>query len=100
MSDSQPGMIHGHVQYAKGAAEEVIGNITGSEEWKKSGQQDKEAAINEMHEAKQLADKETDYSDRNKSVLNAEGKAESALGRAVGCEGMVENGEEKKHASE
>ena len=41
-------MLSGHVQYAKGYAEETIGNATGSTEWQESGKKDAQAGIDEM----------------------------------------------------
>jgi len=41
-------MLSGHAQYAKGYAEETIGNVTGSKEWQESGKKDAQAGIEEM----------------------------------------------------
>lgn len=85
-SNSGPSMLGGHVHYVKGVAEEAIGKLTGSEEWKRSGIQDKEAAMAEMRAADHGPDKDS----------MVPGKLESTLGRAVGCDGMIEHGEEKQ----
>ncbi|ELR24013.1 uncharacterized protein ACA1_144040 [Acanthamoeba castellanii str. Neff] len=85
-TSNEPSMLSGHVQYVKGAAEEVIGNMTGSEDWKRSGLADKEAARAEMRAA----------NEGPKDPGLVPGQIESTLGRAVGCEGMIENGEEKQ----
>ncbi len=42
--NNNPSLIGGHVQYAKGAIEETIGNVTGSQTWKDSGVHDKQEA--------------------------------------------------------
>ena len=47
-TSNQPSMIGGHAQYAKGYAEETIGNVTGSKEWQDSGKKDAQAGIDEM----------------------------------------------------
>lgn len=41
-------MVSGHMQYAKGYAEETIGNVTGSQEWQESGKEDSKSGIDEM----------------------------------------------------
>jgi uncharacterized protein YjbJ (UPF0337 family) len=86
-TSNEPSMLAGHVQYVKGAAEEVIGNVTGSEDWKRSGHDDKEAALAEMRAANQGGPKDAGV---------VPGKVESTLGKAIGCDGMVENGEAKQ----
>jgi uncharacterized protein YjbJ (UPF0337 family) len=45
---SNPSMLAGHAQYAKGYVEETIGNVTGSKEWQESGKNDSQAGIDEM----------------------------------------------------
>ena len=47
-NSNDPSMISGHAQYAKGYAEETIGNVTGSKEWQDSGKKDTQAGIDEM----------------------------------------------------
>jgi len=81
-------MLSGHAKYAKGYAEETIGNVTGSKEWQESGKNDAKAGIDEMKAA-------------NKSKLtpaetNLGGKLEAAAGKAVGCEGMEEEGKARQ----
>ena len=46
--DQQASMLAGHAQYAKGYAEETIGNVTGSKEWQESGKKDAQEGIKEM----------------------------------------------------
>ncbi|MCJ1370965.1 hypothetical protein MMC20_002180 [Loxospora ochrophaea] len=79
---SNASMLHGHASYAAGAAKETIGSLSGSEPWTTSGQQDKQAGIDEMRAAK------GGDTDRGPTV----GKVEAMAGKAVGCEGMVEEG--------
>jgi uncharacterized protein YjbJ (UPF0337 family) len=47
-TDKSASMLSGHAQYTKGYVEETVGNVTGSEAWQKSGQQDAKAGIDEM----------------------------------------------------
>jgi uncharacterized protein YjbJ (UPF0337 family) len=79
-------LIGGHAQYVKGAVEETIGNITGSEAWKDSGVQDKQEAVEKMRAANQ--------GPSDSSLIS--GTTEKKIGNMVGCEGMVHNGEEKE----
>jgi len=79
-------LIGGHAQYAKGAIEETIGNITGSQAWKDSGAHDKQEAVDEMRAANQ--------GPSDSSLIS--GNTEKKIGNMVGCEGMVHNGEEKE----
>jgi uncharacterized protein YjbJ (UPF0337 family) len=46
--NSNPSMLSGHAQYAKGYVEETIGNVTGSKEWQEGGKSDTQAGIDEM----------------------------------------------------
>ncbi|KAM4067177.1 hypothetical protein HRG_001168 [Hirsutella rhossiliensis] len=77
----QPGMIASHAQYAKGVAESTIGNVTGSEAWKKSGEQDQAAGVDAMKQAGENRDSTQGY-----------GKVEEMAGKAVGCQGMEKEG--------
>lgn len=106
MADSkseQPSLVQGHVQYVKGIAEvafrshpiaitpflianpictqTTVGNVTGSEPWKASGEQDKAAGLSTMKEAGEKRDAAQGY-----------GKAEELAGKLTGCEGMKEEG--------
>ena len=76
-------MLASHANYVAGAASEAIGNLTGSADWQKSGQDTKQSAVEDMRAASQV-DKSQPTSD-NPTLA---GKAEAALGSAVGCEGM------------
>lgn len=62
----------------------------GSEEWKTSGQNQKEAAVKEMRAA-------NDASGEPAVGGRRLGNLEESLGNAVGCEGMVSEGEKKQH---
>ncbi|MCJ1308774.1 hypothetical protein MMC25_002428 [Agyrium rufum] len=87
MADSNnASMIHGHAAYVAGAAQEQVGNLSGSEAWRQSGQEAKEAAVNEMRSAKEASG---GLQDRGDTTM---GKVEKSVGSAVGCEGMVEEG--------
>jgi len=44
----QPTLLSSHTQYAKGYAEETIGNLTGSKEWQESGKKDAKEGIEGM----------------------------------------------------
>ncbi|KAI9148133.1 hypothetical protein HJFPF1_11957 [Paramyrothecium foliicola] len=87
MSDSQqnrqPSLIDGHVQYVKGAAESTIGNLSGSQAWKASGEQDMAAAKDIMQKAGEQRDASQGY-----------GKVEELAGKATGCGGMQKEGAE------
>jgi uncharacterized protein YjbJ (UPF0337 family) len=79
-------LIGGHAQYVKGAVEETIGNVTGSQTWKDSGAHDKQEAVDKMRAANQ--------GPSDSSFIS--GTTEKKIGNMVGCEGMVHNGEEKE----
>ncbi|CBX92309.1 hypothetical protein LEMA_P050150.1 [Plenodomus lingam JN3] len=85
-NQNQPGLVASHAQYVKGAAEETIGNVTGSEAWKSSGAQDKEHAIGDMKAASANRDPST----------QGMGGLEEKAGNLVGCEGMQKEGAESK----
>ena len=80
-------LVGGHAQYVKGAVEETIGNVTGSQAWKDSGVHDKQEAVDKMKAANQ--------GPSDSSLIS--GATEKKIGNMVGCEGMVQNGEEKEH---
>ncbi|KAI3395633.1 hypothetical protein diail_1071 [Diaporthe ilicicola] len=86
MSDTQneqPSLVGGHAEYVKGAAEATIGSVTGSEAWKASGEQAKAHAVSDMKAASEGRD----------ASSQGYGKAEELAGKAVGCEGMVKEGD-------
>lgn len=45
---NEPSLLSGHAQYAKGYVSESIGNMTGSAEWKESGERDSQSGLEEM----------------------------------------------------
>ena len=47
-------MMKGHAQYVKGAAEEIVGSLTGSQVWINSAQQDKKAGVDEVVKLKNM----------------------------------------------
>ncbi|KAJ4362790.1 hypothetical protein N0V95_001282 [Ascochyta clinopodiicola] len=80
-----PGLIAGHAQYVKGAAEATIGSVTGNQAWATSGEQDKNQAIDAMKAASE-----------NRDTSQGLGGVEQAAGNLVGCEGMQKEGAESK----
>ncbi|KAF1939392.1 hypothetical protein EJ02DRAFT_456990 [Clathrospora elynae] len=83
---NQPGLVASHAQYVKGAAEDIIGNVTGSEPWKSSGVQDKEHAVDAMKAASAKRD----------ASQQGMGGIEEKAGKLIGCEGMQKEGAESK----
>ncbi|CAF1021407.1 unnamed protein product [Rotaria sp. Silwood1] len=79
-------LLGGHAQYVKGAIEETIGNVTGSQAWKDSGTHDKQEATEKMRAA--------NHGPSDSSLIS--GTTEKKIGNMIGCEGMVHNGEEKE----
>jgi uncharacterized protein YjbJ (UPF0337 family) len=79
----EPSMLSGHAQYVKGAVEQTLGSMIGSESLKKTGQEDKEAGVTEMKAAYHGQD----------DWMSPE--LEKKLGKVIGCEGMAEIGDEK-----
>ncbi|KAJ6784407.1 hypothetical protein PWT90_09468 [Aphanocladium album] len=71
----QPSLLSGHAQYVKGQAESVVGNITNSQEWKSSGEDDKAAGLATMQKAGEQRDTSKGY-----------GKVEELAGKVTGCE--------------
>ncbi len=63
----------------------MIGNVTGSEEWKKSGVDDKGQAMDAMKSASE-----------NRDTSKGFGSAEETAGSLVGCEGMQKEGAASK----
>jgi len=82
-------LLSGHAQYAKGYVEETIGNVTRNKEWQDSGKNDAKAGIDEMKTASQQ-----NNSTPTQSGLG--GKIEEVAGKAVGCDGMAEEGKERQ----
>lgn len=60
----------------------AVGAVTGSQAWSASGEQDKAHAVSDMKAASEGRDASSGY-----------GKVEEVAGKAVGCEGMVKEGE-------
>ncbi|KAF2722727.1 hypothetical protein K431DRAFT_221497 [Polychaeton citri CBS 116435] len=84
---SNPSLIGGHAQFVKGAAEGAVGSVTGSEAWKDSASTDKQEGVDAMKAASEARD----------SANSGFGKVEEVAGKAVGCEGMEEEGKESKN---
>ncbi|KAH0421014.1 hypothetical protein CcaCcLH18_13677 [Colletotrichum camelliae] len=91
-NNQQPGLVAGHAEYIKGAAEMLtsskaaIGNITGSHAWQSSGEQDKAHAASTMKAAGQQRD----------ASAQGYGKAEETAGKVFGCDGMKAEGAASK----
>jgi len=79
---AKPGLVASHAQYVKGQAVDAVGSITGSTEWKESGHQQKQEAIENMKAASEGRDPKSD----------GYGKAEELAGKVAGCEGMEKEG--------
>lgn len=71
--------------------QEAVGSVTGSEEWKKSGEEQKNAGISEMQEAGKLREQD--------STQHGLGSVEKIAGQAVGCEGMEKEGAKSEKTS-
>ncbi|CAF1459251.1 unnamed protein product [Rotaria sordida] len=84
--NNKSSILGGHAQYVKGAVEETIGNVTGSQAWKDSGAHDKQEAAEKLRAANQ--------GPSDSSLIS--GTTEKKIGNMVGCQGMVHNGEEKE----
>lgn len=106
-NNQQPGLVAGHAEYIKGAAEvrrlpfqkvtslrrqrltcsqAAIGNITGSHAWQSSGEQNKAHAASTMKAAGQQRD----------ASAQGYGKAEETAGKVFGCDGMKAEGAASK----
>ncbi|KAI1826151.1 Wd tetratricopeptide repeat domain-containing protein [Xylaria intraflava] len=81
-NNDQPSLISGHAEYVKGATETTIGNVTGSEAWKSSGELAKAHAVNTMKAA----------GERRDASKKGFGTIEQKLGEVTGCEGMTHEG--------
>lgn len=109
-SSSNPGLVSGHVKLcvaccnttmlrchcnyplmislqfgcgrAQGVVESAIGSVTGNQSWTQAGEQAKEAGVSELKS----------YQEQNPPSGDGS-KIESKIGQAVGCEGMVNEGE-------
>ncbi|KAK7989724.1 uncharacterized protein PG998_002484 [Apiospora kogelbergensis] len=84
-NNAQPGLVAGHAEYVKGAAESTIGSATGSTAWQASGEQAKAHAVGVMKAASEGRDATQGY-----------GKVEEVAGKVTGCEGMQEEGAASK----
>ncbi|CCC09133.1 hypothetical protein SMACR_03041 [Sordaria macrospora] len=82
----QPGLIAGHAEYIKGAAEAAIGNITGSHAWTTSGEQDKAHAKASLQKASESRD----------PAASGYGSVEETAGKLTGCEWMKKEGAASK----
>ncbi|KAI9101898.1 hypothetical protein DFS34DRAFT_435585 [Phlyctochytrium arcticum] len=91
-----PSLIHGHLQYVKGAAESTLGSLTSSAALNSAGASDKAQAIAELRAADSTSDQRHATNQQKGSTLGVEGKVEEYVGRISGCGGMIRDGEEKR----
>lgn len=75
------GVVGGHAKLANGAAQEQIGNLTGSQEWSSSGQDIKSQAGSDIKQAFNEFQDSTGDS-------NAANKASELADKGVCCRGM------------
>lgn len=75
-------MVGAHAKYVQGAVSDALGYETGKDT--------KNEAVQEMRNAKAQSD------NGPPAKSNLLGSIESAAGSAAGCEGMVEEGKERK----
>ncbi|KAJ9501300.1 hypothetical protein H2202_003094 [Exophiala xenobiotica] len=80
-SQSQPSMLGAHAKYVQGAVSSALGY--------ESGEQTKEAAVQEMRDAKAQS------SDQQPAQSTILGSVEKTAGQVTGCEGMIEEGQER-----
>ncbi|KAI5370104.1 hypothetical protein Slin15195_G009820 [Septoria linicola] len=96
MSDSQntkgshPSLVGGHAQYVKGLGEAGVAAVTGNSAWQRSADHDKSAGVNAMKAAS--ANRDPDQ--------QGLGKVEELAGKAVGCEGMQQEGAESANKTQ
>ena len=69
--------------------QETVGTVTGSADWQETGEREKAAAVDDMKAASVNRDPQQ----------SGFGKVEEAAGKAVGCEGMENEGSQSKEAS-
>lgn len=107
---TQPSMVGGHAQYAKGYVESTIGNVTGNEQWKESGEKDMGEGIGAMKVCSLIHPQNTKHSQQEKGTIlttlqearaqqqgepaasGIGGKVEEVAGKVAGCEGMEKEG--------
>ncbi|KAJ3156706.1 hypothetical protein HDU86_003930 [Geranomyces michiganensis] len=101
-SSAEPSLLHGHVQYVKGAVESTVGQMLNAPTWTEAGTRDKAHGEAEMRAADQATKSDqaaANSSRENKSLLEKEGKAEGLLGKVASCPGMESRGQDKVAAS-
>ncbi len=70
-------------EYVKGAAESLVGDVTGSKDWKEAGEEIKQDATEAIRNAAQTTEKADDSTATGKAQTLAE-KACPAVGGGVG----------------
>lgn len=65
--------------------QEAVGNVTGAQDWKSSGAEQKDEAVHAMRQAGEQRDASQGF-----------GKVEEVAGKVTGCEGMQKEGEQSK----
>lgn len=92
-SDTSASQLHGHVQYLKGKAEEVIGAALNAPSWTEAGKHDVEDSVKEMRTAANQARAEGHGPEgSSEGVISA---VERTAGRVGGCPGLREMGGER-----
>ncbi|EMF17265.1 uncharacterized protein SEPMUDRAFT_146340 [Sphaerulina musiva SO2202] len=84
-----PSLVGGHAQYVKGLGEAGVAAVTGNSAWQRSADADKSQGINTMKAASAARDPQQ----------QGMGKVEELAGKAVGCEGMQQEGAESAAAT-
>ncbi|GIZ40446.1 hypothetical protein CKM354_000378300 [Cercospora kikuchii] len=79
---NHPSLVGGHAQYVKGLGEAGVAAVTGNSAWQRSADHDKSAGVAAMKAA-------SANRDPNEQGM---GKVEELAGKAVGCEGMQQEG--------
>lgn len=69
--------------------------MSGSNSWKTSGRADQAHAIVEMRAAKAEGDTKVRLENRGSVMLQIEGRIEGVAGKMLGCQGMIERGQQK-----
>ncbi|KAJ3035166.1 hypothetical protein HDV00_004288 [Rhizophlyctis rosea] len=100
-----PSLIHGHVNYVAGVAEETLGSLTGATSFQQQGHAMKEEALAELrsYDSQGAQQRREDVAARavnHPGLVKAEGEAESLAGKAAFCGGLQKFGEEKVVASD
>ncbi|KIW12015.1 hypothetical protein PV08_09289 [Exophiala spinifera] len=86
-SQSQASLLGGHAKYVQGAVSSALGY--------ESGQQTKDAAVEEMREATKKTNSAGQQPGAPAAQSTVLGTVEKTAGQVTGCEGMVEDGKDR-----